>query len=450
MKKYKTIRNGTLALIAISMVFYSLFPTVLAQSGTASFQESTADIGDTIHAEFTWTDAQWNTAGEFFCDMSIKDPNENNHDYYVEEYDSSGHIFLSAVTDEIGIWEAQLKVWDGSAFLTYSATVYVGSADTASGSASFQESSAEPGDTIHADFAWSHAHYHLTGEYYAAMYIYKPDDSPAASYIEESVYSGSRTLSYTTDAIGIWKAEIKVYDGSSWLTYTDTLSISGAGNEDPVAWFIADTTDGLNVDFNASYSDDTDGTITAYWWDWTNDGTWNDTTSGVIVSHTYPAPGPYTCKLRVYDNDGGWDETTESFTLSEGGSNENPVASFTYSTSGLTVNVDGSGSSDPDGTISGYQWDWTTDGSYDNTGETQSHTYSANGTYNVTLRVMDNGSATNTTMHQVTVTIGGSSSSGFATDNTITYLIIGVVAAIAIGAVVYFGPTMKKGGRKKK
>ena len=44
----------------------------------------------------------------------------------------------------------------------------------------------------------------------------------------------------------------------------------------------------------------------------------------------------------------------------------------------------------------------------------------------------------------------GGSSSGFATDNTMTYIIIAVVAAIAIGAVIYFGPTMKKGGRKKK
>ena len=450
MKKYKTIRNGLLALITISMFFCSLFPTVLADtSGTADFQETTADIGDTIHAEFHWYDAVWSFSGEYYCDMSIKDPGGHNHDYYVEEDDEDGTNFLSCVTDEIGIWEAELKVWDGSDWLTYSDTIYVGSSGTASGSASFQESSADTGDTIHADFSWSHAHYHLTGEYYAAMYIYKPDDSTASSYIEEVSASSSKTLSYTTDASGTWEAELKVWDGSDFLTYSDTVYVSGGGgNEDPVACFIADDV-GLDVDFDASCSSDSDGTITTWWWDWTDDDSWDDTSSGEETSYTYPASGPYTCRLRIFDNDGAWDEDIESFTLSGGGSNEDPVASFTYSTSSLTVNVDGSGSSDSDGTITGYQWDWTTDESYDDTGVTQSHTYSANGTYNVTLRVMDNGSATNTTMKQITVTVGGGSGSGFTTDNTVTYLII-AVAAIAIGAVIYFGPTAKKGGRKKK
>jgi len=52
------------------------------------------------------------------------------------------------------------------------------------------------------------------------------------------------------------------------------------------------------------------------------------------------------------------------------GSNSDPSASFTYSTTGLNVTVDGSGSSD-DGSISSYEWDWTSDGTYEATGETQ-------------------------------------------------------------------------------
>ena len=66
----------------------------------------------------------------------------------------------------------------------------------------------------------------------------------------------------------------------------------------------------------------------------------------------------------------------------------NPNASFTYSLSGLTLDVDGSGSSDPDGTIVDYSWDFGegTMGS----GVTASHTYAQAGTYTVTLTVTDN------------------------------------------------------------
>jgi len=416
MKKYKTIRNGTLALIAASIILSGLFPVVTAAD---------ADISQ-------WTNSydQFHLTGEFG---------------YTEIFAQSFTPTMNELAFVTLYLNRTAGATNGSMTLEISSS-RIGSTLT-SHSMSLMALPTSPGGSLRP-FNFTDISVTPGNEYWIRVVLTANQGDHTSNYVTCFASPTNSGLSGVGDC---WD-----YDGFNWFEHPGhdlafiTYGNNIIPNEDPVAWFIADTTDGLNVDFNASYSDDTDGTITAYWWDWTNDGTWNDTTSGVIVSHTYPAPGPYTCKLRVYDNDGGWDETTESFTLSEGGSNENPVASFTYSTSGLTVNVDGSGSSDPDGTISGYQWDWTTDESYDDTGTTQSHTYSANGTYNVTLRVMDNGSATNTTMHQITVTIGGSSSSGFATDNTITYLIIGIVAAIAIGAVVYFGPTMKKGGRKKK
>ena len=50
-----------------------------------------------------------------------------------------------------------------------------------------------------------------------------------------------------------------------------------------------------------------------------------------------------------------------------------PVADFTVSADGLTVDVDASASYDPDGTIVSWEWDWG-DGTT-GTGETASHTY---------------------------------------------------------------------------
>jgi PKD repeat protein len=54
----------------------------------------------------------------------------------------------------------------------------------------------------------------------------------------------------------------------------------------------------------------------------------------------------------------------------------------------VPVTFDGSGSSDPDGTIVSYGWDFG-DGNTGN-GPTPTHTYAADGTFNATLTVTDN------------------------------------------------------------
>ncbi|MFZ1286681.1 MAG: PKD domain-containing protein, partial [Candidatus Phosphoribacter sp.] len=84
-----------------------------------------------------------------------------------------------------------------------------------------------------------------------------------------------------------------------------------------------------------------------------------------------------------------------------GGGNQPPTASFTSSTSGLTASVNASESSDPDGTISGYAWNFG-DGAT-GSGVTASRTYAAAGTYTVTLTVTDNGGATASTTREITV-----------------------------------------------
>ena len=82
--------------------------------------------------------------------------------------------------------------------------------------------------------------------------------------------------------------------------------------------------------------------------------------------------------------------------------NEAPTASATVSCSALTCDASGAGSSDPDGTITGYSWNWG-DGTPATTGATASHTYAAAGTYTVTLTVTDDAGATGSTTRSVTV-----------------------------------------------
>ncbi len=90
------------------------------------------------------------------------------------------------------------------------------------------------------------------------------------------------------------------------------------------------------------------------------------------------------------------------------GVNTEPVASFSVSAAspspGQDITFDGTNSRDIDGTLTSYEWDWTSDGSYDATGATATHSYSSVGTYEVTLRVTDDDGSTATESTTVSVT----------------------------------------------
>ncbi len=92
------------------------------------------------------------------------------------------------------------------------------------------------------------------------------------------------------------------------------------------------------------------------------------------------------------------------YTLFGGAPADNPpVASFTYSCSGLTCSFDGSASTDDNG-ITSYTWNFG-DGT-SGSGVTVSKTYSASGTYSVTLTVKDTANQTNSQTKSVTVSSG--------------------------------------------
>jgi len=117
--------------------------------------------------------------------------------------------------------------------------------------------------------------------------------------------------------------------------------------------------------------------------------------------------------------------------------NEPPIASFIWlpsnPTANNTITFDASASTDLDGTLSLYEWDWNTDGVYEESQSTPTTSYSwaQAGNYSTTLRVTDNNGATTTKTITVPVSIGSGNGD---TDNKGTpgFELIIVIAAIAL------------------
>ena len=229
-------------------------------------------------------------------------------------------------------------------------------------------------------------------------------------------------------------------------------------NQSPTASFTADPTSGvapLEVSFSGLSSSDSDGSIISYAWDFKD----RNTGTGETVNHTFSSIGSYNVELTVTDDKGATDSTTKIVNVTET-PNQSPTASFIASpTSGiapLEVSFNGSNSSDSDGSIISYAWDFK-DGETGN-GETISHTFSSTGGYNVELTVTDDKGATDSTTKEIVV-ISGTIVGGIISSNTTwtiansPYIIINEDLQIAQGATLLIseGVTVKFGeGRKLK
>lgn len=158
-------------------------------------------------------------------------------------------------------------------------------------------------------------------------------------------------------------------------------------------------TTGDEVMFDASGSTDPDGNIVDFSWD-LGDGT---TATGPTVSHTYTSAGTFDVTLTVTDDDDNTATTTK--TVSVGDVNEAPTAAFDLVTAQPSaadpVEFDGGQSSDPDGMIASYEWQFGDGGT--GTGQLVSHTYSVAADYVVQLTVTDSEGAMDSISRTVTV-----------------------------------------------
>ncbi|WP_233189025.1 LamG domain-containing protein [Subtercola sp. Z020] len=226
-----------------------------------------------------------------------------------------------------------------------------------------------------------------------ASYAWAFGDGSTATGATPPVHSYAAAGTYTV------KLTVTDNDGATGVTQTTVRAVAAPpANVPPTAAFAAVPTD-LTVAFDASDSADSDGTISSYAWTF-GDGS---TGTGKTVSHLYGAAGTFSVKLTVTDNKGATAVTTGSVMVTvPPPANVPPTAAIDTTVSNLAATFSGAASTDSDGTIGSYAWNFG-DGQT-GTGRTVSHTYGAAGTYTATLVVTDNSGATGTATQSVTVT----------------------------------------------
>jgi subtilisin family serine protease len=184
------------------------------------------------------------------------------------------------------------------------------------------------------------------------------------------------------------------------LLYTGFIGGGGGGpsNQAPVARFTAACV-GFTCTLDATTSTD-DAGVVSYSWDL---GRFPDpTATGATVTVTYPHEGPRTVTLTVTDAGGLTNSATRTFDVG-GPTNQPPSASFTASCTDLTCTFDSNASADDNG-VTTRSWSFGDGTTLGGNEAVTSHTYSAGGTFTVTLTVGDAGSLTGTTSRSVTVT----------------------------------------------
>jgi PKD repeat protein len=129
------------------------------------------------------------------------------------------------------------------------------------------------------------------------------------------------------------------------------------------------------------------------YWRVGGDATWGGSTSNYLAG-TVDEVSIYATQLSAA-------AVRTHYRASPASANTAPVASFTSACAGAGCSVDGSGSTDSDGSVTGYAWTFG-DGAAA-TGATATHSYEAGGTYPVSLTVTDDQGLTTTTTQSVTV-----------------------------------------------
>ena len=219
--------------------------------------------------------------------------------------------------------------------------------------------------------------------------------------LDKTIAMGS-TIEHMFMEAGNYKVTLTITDGAG-ATASSSIELR-VENTPPIAKFNMSPNEGfapLEVSVDASSSSDPNDSIKTYTWDF-GDGTKK---VGKTTSHSYQKSGTFDVTLTVEDSYGAKSTFKKEVQIK----NRPPNAMFstlkTVGVAPLQIDFDASASSDTDGTINHYNWDF---GNGDTSqGEQLSYTFTRPGTYSVKLTTVDNLGGTATQAKTISVIAPG-------------------------------------------
>lgn len=209
----------------------------------------------------------------------------------------------------------------------------------------------------------------------------------------DTPWSGSAYIAGSIDEVAVYGQVLSV-DRVRAHYRASTADV----NKPPTADFDFDcTTEGV-CSFTSTGSDP-DGSLSGGIW---NFGDGSPTASGLTAQHSYTVSGVYNVSVTAIDDQGAESvPITKSVTVTVPAANVPPTADYTFSCVERACSFTNT-SSDSDGSITGSSWDFGDDET--STAISPTHTFGANGTYQVKLTVTDNRGGTHSVTKSVSVT----------------------------------------------
>ncbi|MGZ4276177.1 MAG: PKD domain-containing protein [Solirubrobacteraceae bacterium] len=244
---------------------------------------------------------------------------------------------------------------------------------TAGATASFDASaSQDPGSKV-ASYVWDFGDGTATGSGQTTTHQYSARGRYTVTLTLRD--AGGVTLAQTTKSVFVDQAPVAALSAPSHLNSID---------------------DQVNLDASASTHDPA-GSIVSYAWDLDGNGTYESTGTSATRSLHFTTSGLHVVRVKVTDDVGAFSVAVATIQVD----NTPPVASFTFPTTasgyvaaGQPVSFDASASSDHEGPIATYRWDFDGDGTWDTQplpSPKTTYAYPAAGDYIARLEVVDSG-----------------------------------------------------------
>lgn len=197
---------------------------------------------------------------------------------------------------------------------------------------------------------------------------------------------------FTYAAAGDYEALLRIRDANGNTdTYSTLILVDEVAASDAFAQFSADPDIG-EVPLTVTFTDESEGDIASYAWDFDGDDT-TDSTAPNPAPFIYNAPGTYEARLTITDSLGN----TNSYTLSiivdpvsgdGGGGSSDILAWFSVDNDFGPAPLDVLFFNEAEGDIAGYAWDFNSDGVVDSTSPNPpAYTYTQPGEYEAQLTV---------------------------------------------------------------